>query len=210
MLQYNNKMSLVNNAIKYMGEEIVERYLAVMHSKYSTPFASIGSGNGYIESKNNYIKWILIDPNCNIETVFLHPDYKTVQELIEKRPELIGNTVLFLNWCLPGDSTYDYDAIILLQPVAVLVIHERCRDSSGGAGGIKFHEWYSNNDDDCLISETCTADIENDNYDLADDDFFSFNPYISWFHNKKMSIDKSDIKLKHIIHKKKEVWLFVK
>ena len=123
------------------------------------PIVSIGSGIGAIEyiANNKYnMDWICIDINNNpihfplsankyINQPLMKIDYNSFDELIKNDPSIVGNCILFLNWCLPNESTYDYDAIIKLKPKAVLSIYEVFNEANGCAGGQMFYDWTINN-----------------------------------------------------------------
>lgn len=140
-------MNTFNKAIKHFG---VDKILSTIHGFYSdnpdTPIVSVGSGLAQIEfeakQKMPSIEWICVDPNPmsfnNYVCVpFIEPHYRMTNNLINERPNLIGNCCLFLNWCEPNESTYDFEAIRVLKPKGILAIFEQL----GAAGGEKFHEW---------------------------------------------------------------------
>lgn len=104
---------------------------------------SVGSGTGRIEKMlmdNGVSDIICVDPDPqsfdNTEIV-IKPHYSTVNQLIIKHPELVGNCSLMLIWSTPVESTYDYDAIVKLQPNDIFIQYE----SIGAAGGNKLHKF---------------------------------------------------------------------
>lgn len=125
------------------------------------PIVSVGSGNQLVE---NHAGWTY--PGLNIITVdnfssnfckgLRVADYPTVEKLLEARPELVGNCVLLLIWPEPNKSTYDYEAVQLLNPLNVLILYERTlgpgpddmpllngepHEMTGASAGDLMHEW---------------------------------------------------------------------
>jgi hypothetical protein len=119
------------------------KYLNVFTDK---PIVSVGCGPGLYEAEtlklNPRLDFIMVDPDPrsfeNVEPK-LAIDAATVPDLIKTRPELVGKCVLLLIWPNPNESTYDYQAVELLNPVAVVTIYE----AKGAAGGDQFHCWLS-------------------------------------------------------------------
>jgi hypothetical protein len=150
---------LFNLGIKSFGYEKVATIINSFYNTYNVPIVSIGSGTGAIEyiTNNKYnMDWICIDINNNpihfppsankyINQPLMKIDYNSCDELIKNTPSIVENCVLFLNWCLPNNSTYDYEAIIKLKPKAVLSIYEVFYEANGCAGGIMFYDWTINN-----------------------------------------------------------------
>jgi hypothetical protein len=145
------KSSLYNTAIKSFGEDTIINIISSFYNTYKLPIVSVGSGLGLIEyithTINPDINFICVDPdpmnfpsdaNKYISKPFIQPQYNYVDDL---PPELINNCILFLNWCCPNESMYDYDAIIKLKPKAVLSIIEKFGGSDGCAGGSEFFIW---------------------------------------------------------------------
>jgi len=191
-----------NKGIGYLGIEIIDEYINYINNVYKLPFISIGSGNGFVENKNSLCNWICIDPNPlsylknNDDKIYKNPDYKTCEELISAKPEIIGNNVLFLNWCDPNDSTYDYDAIILLKPKAILVVHEICdNDDYGAAGGKKFNNLYKQ----MKVGEDKNYEIlyESNTYNDSFSDIL--DPYITWINETPNNLDSSNINIQRHI-----------
>lgn len=107
------------------------------------PIYSFGSGDGRIEKYYNDVfntkQIICVDPEpgkFNESTVVLKPEYSTVEELIEAKPELVGEAQALLIWVTPS-LNYDMDVILKLKPKKLLVLY----DGTGSAGSIKFHEY---------------------------------------------------------------------
>jgi hypothetical protein len=100
---------------------------------------------------------------------------------------------LFLNWCEPNDSTYDYEAIIKLKPVAVLSIYEIFRGQNGAAGGEMFFNWTKNNTDYHLKEEynLYANDNHSDNHynhsDYNDDNYEFMDVSISWWQSNSLN-----------------------
>ena len=113
------------------------------------PIIVVGSGNGTVEynlrHKYGVQNMILIDPapesfdSYPNNNEYLVPDYSTVEECLTKQPELKHNCIIFLPWSTPNDSTYDIDAINLLQPKGIVILFELV----GAAGGIALHCWLN-------------------------------------------------------------------
>jgi hypothetical protein len=151
---------LLNKGIKSFGYENVINIINSFYNKYNLPIVSIGSGIGtieYLSNKKYKINWICIDIDNNpihfpsyahkyITEPLMNINYNSCDELIKNNSSIIGNCVLFLNWCLPNESTYDYDAIIKLKPLAVLSIYEVYNNNNGCAGGEMFYNWTINSD----------------------------------------------------------------
>jgi len=146
------KKKEMNKAIKCFGSEVVMNNIKEFINQYpEIPFVSIGSGNGLFEKtiQDEFgIKIICIDPlpeSYSPKPVVLYPEYKTTNELIEKNPEIILNCIMLLNWCNPNESTYDYDAIKELKPIAFISIYETYCGSNGAGGGEKFYNFIKDN-----------------------------------------------------------------
>ena len=121
------------------GSGKLERVMQCCHSLYDNT-------NG--KTHNNNI--LCVDPNPHSflnqhePKIYLKPEFSTVQDLIDKLGMKAMGQILFLNWCEPNGSTYDYDAIIALQPSIIVSVFEIFDDESGAAGGEKFHAWKQN------------------------------------------------------------------
>jgi hypothetical protein len=157
---------LFNKGIKCYGYEKIITIINYIYNNYKLPIISVGSGTciieylsnkKYNEKYNKNMNWICIDSDNNplnfppqasyyLSRPLMNIDYNSSDELIQNNPSIVGNCILFLNWCLPNESTYDYDAIIKLKPLAVLSIYEVFNDDYGSAGGKKFYDWTINND----------------------------------------------------------------
>ncbi len=112
----------------------------------------------------------------------MQPDYKDVTELIKDKPDIIGNCILFLNWCNPNDSTYDYDAIIALKPLGILAIYEIYLDGPGCAGSYKFYNH--------MIKDSKYYNIKRSLHLLPyigedDDEYELMDIRATWFDNKE-------------------------
>lgn len=150
------KEMCVSKGVRSFGIDIVSCALEQLVQKYDVPVVSVGCGLAAIESltmdkMHGYRnKWILIDPEPLSYTfrrmpnkTFERIDYATVDDLVNTQPEIIGNCTLFLNWCIPNESTYDYEAIKKLNPQCILSIFEVFMGSNGSAGGKLFYKWFS-------------------------------------------------------------------
>jgi hypothetical protein len=171
MTQVIDSIYKFNKGIKSFGHNEVVQILRDFYYKYSAnnqfKIISIGSGSGSIEHYSK-LDWILVDPNPssfhnnNQEVILLQPHFSYVDELIENNPSIVGNCLLFLNWCDPNDSEYDYEAIIKLKPIAIMSIYETFEAGPGGAGGEKFILWTEENKDYQLVKHYSLAPYLND------------------------------------------------
>ena len=196
MDEVNNFDKLFNIGIKSFGYENVVNIISSFYNTYNLPIVSMGSGTGAIEylakKKNNDINWICVDndptmnfpPSANqyINQPLMNIDYNSCDQLIEEMPSIVNNCVLFLNWCEPNESTYDYEAIIKLKPIAVLSIYEIFGGQNGAAGGEMFYNWTYDNTDYRIKEEykLFADDYDNDNYEFM-------NVYISWWQSNSLN-----------------------
>ncbi len=177
-----------NKGIKSFGEVKIKQILKSFYERYNLPIVSIGSGSGSIEHyTKDSIKWILIDPQPESfhGSVIMEPNYSYLDELINTNPNIIGNCLLFLNWCYPNESEYDYEAIIKLQPIAICSIYEEFNSSNGAAGGEKFFQWTQTNTDYKMIEEH--------NLTPYDCDINNLNIMIKIWQNNKIPFENEDI-----------------
>jgi len=164
---------LFNVGIKSFGYENVIEFLA--------------------KKKTKDINWICIDINDNpldfptsanqyINKPLMKIDYNSCDQLINDNPDIVENCILFLNWCLPNDSYYDFEAIIKLKPIAVLSIYENFDGMSGAAGGEMFYNWIQNNTDYHLKEDN---KLYADMYHIDDDEIMDIR--ISWWQSIKLN-----------------------
>lgn len=142
----------LNLGLQSFGTDVVVNKIHTYYEQYKLPLISVGSGMGVIEHlvKTQYpsTSIICVDPNptewksVGRSEPFLAPHYPLVDDLLHEHKELVGNCVLLLNWCCPNNSDYDYNAVMQLQPVAILTLVEFFYGSNGAAGGKKFFEKY--------------------------------------------------------------------
>jgi hypothetical protein len=187
-----------NIGIKSYGYQNIINIIKDFNDHYNLNIISMGSGTGiieYLSTLNNNINWICIDIDNNpidfpstskefIQKPFMKIDYNSCQELIKNNPSIVGNCILFLNWCLPNDSTYDYDAIIQLKPIGILSIYEIFNDISGAAGGEMFFNWTQYNTDYNLKEEYY---LYADKYHADDDELMDIR--IGWWQSNKLDVD---------------------
>lgn len=96
----------------------------------ATNIISIGCGDGFVDRSTSIIKTyhdhfgseldiILIDPNPKYEV-----DFRTVEDLIEKRPNIVGKCSLLIIWpeYESDNDNYDINSIYKLRPRAVLTL----------------------------------------------------------------------------------------
>ena len=124
------------------------------HFKEGKKIISVGSGNAYFESimrkhvfdyKKLRLDIVCIDPDPlhftpnplqffsrnslsdNISTkkvVCIKPKFRSVNELIRRNSEIVGNCFLMLIW--PDQSAgYDIEAIRLLKPIGIFIIYKK-------------------------------------------------------------------------------------
>jgi hypothetical protein len=184
---YNN---LFNVGIKSFGANNVVDIINSFYNNYKLPIVSMGSGTGVIEylakKENEEINWICIDNDTTmnfpynasqyINEPLMKINHSSCDQLIENTPSIVGNCILFLNWCLPNNSTYDFEAIIKLKPIAILSIYEEFNGMSGSAGGEMFYHWTNHNTDYHLKEE---YSLYADKYHCDDDEIMDIR--ISWW-----------------------------
>ncbi len=181
-----------NKGIKSFGENKVKQILESFNKRYKKYIVSMGSGSGSIEHyTKDSIKWILIDPEPESfhGSVIMEPNYKYLDELINSNPSIIGNCLLFLNWCEPNDNAYDYEAIIKLQPIAICSIYEEYESSYGAAGSEKFYNWT-------LLNQHDDSDykmIEEHYLSPHDYDMDNLNIMIKIWQSNKIPFENEDI-----------------
>ena len=124
--------TLVSNINSFMDPEV--------------PIYSFGSGDGRVEKYYNdqfdRQQIVCVEPEpgeFNRSTVVLEPKYSTVEELIEAKPELVGEAQALLIWVTPS-LNYDMDVIKKLKPKKLLILY----DGSGSAGSNDFHDYLGN------------------------------------------------------------------
>ena len=202
----NDFEKLFNVGIKSFGYNNVIDVINYFYDKYKLPIVSMGSGTGIIEflakKNNNNIDWICIDNDISmnfpanasqyIDKPLMNIDYNSCNELIINKPEIINNCILFLNWCLPNNSTYDFEAIINLKPIAVLSIYELFNGENGAAGGEMFFNWTQNNTDYHLKEE---YQLYSNWDDDDDDDYELMDVRISWWQLNSLN-DFDDVIIK--------------
>jgi hypothetical protein len=156
-----------NNGIESFGPNEVTQILRNFYYKYSDSdkfkLVSIGSGSASIEHYSK-LDWILVDPNPSEfhGSFIMKPDFSYVDDLINSNPSIVGNCLLFLNWCCPNDSEYDYEAIIKLKPKAIMSIYEMFEGGSGAAGGHNFFLWTEETKDYQLVEQYALEPYKDD------------------------------------------------
>jgi hypothetical protein len=145
----------LNNGLKSFGVDYMVKELSAFCESYpSLPVVSVGSGNGYLESLLPDKEWVLVDPaplafyTARDGTVhsklYMKPSYRFTRDLINARPEIAGGgdrCLLLLNWPNHGQThAYDLEAILLLKPRAVFIVHE----ISGSAGSKQLNDFVKN------------------------------------------------------------------
>jgi hypothetical protein len=143
-----------NQAMDSFGIDFTLTALHTFLSAYpGSAQVSVGSGNAVLEY--SYAKRftgsketiICVDPeplsynSRSLKTPFQNPKYRNVTELLSAEPKCKNNCVLILNWALPDESMYDFDAVTELNPQGFFTTVEYWRGGHGCAGGRRFHEF---------------------------------------------------------------------
>lgn len=155
--------TLYNRGIEILGDNVVRSVLDTASKYYKgISFVSVGSGSAMIEHTLPDIDWILVDPEPESfmrpgEVPYMMPHYKYTRDI--DRTDIVGNCVVFLNWCDPSEPTgYDLQAIRLLDPIAIIVVMEVC-EPDGAAGTKDFHQWRRNQRYYSMV-HSVTLDVE--------------------------------------------------
>ena len=162
-LFHSNLDKYVNKCVRSFDVDLVTDIIQRMAETYPGKLiVSIGSGNAALEAyaQNETTRFICIDPNplsYSPGPLHIEPDYDNVENLIKSRPDLVENCLLLLNWCDPNESSYDYDAIQALKPLAILSLYEVCYGGNGAAGSKLFYDWTQNCSDYILVESYCFA-----------------------------------------------------
>jgi hypothetical protein len=176
-----------NKGIKSFGTTKVKNILISFYKRYNLPIISIGSGSGSIEHYSELKDYILIDPNPTSFSgiIIIEPHFPYVDNLIEYKPSIIGNCIVFLNWCEPNNNNYDYEAIIKLKPIAICSIYEEYKGGYGAAGSECFFTWTQTNKDYLVIEEHYLTP--------HDDDMDNMDIRIKIWQNKNLPFENEDI-----------------
>jgi hypothetical protein len=149
--EWNEKIPF--NAVKECCDRI---FTLTTEEEKIPPIISVGSGNGKLEKyliENDYPNIICIDPKVfshNVDKILhIKPEYDNVDEIIVKKPEVVGNCFLMIIYPSQEgtpDSGYDIEAIRKLNPRRILVLYENI-GYSGSYELIKFldnpgKEWF--------------------------------------------------------------------
>jgi hypothetical protein len=158
---------MTNMCIQSYGIEESIKIVATFCLSYTDggrppPIISVGSGTAELEylvqtATSNKIEWICVDPNPTSfilqgKKIFIEPAYKYVDDLVRSRPDVVGKCLLFLNWCSPGNSEYDMEAVKLLQPAAILTTIDFHNGGAGAAGGFLFHSFLKSKSYNTMFS----------------------------------------------------------
>lgn len=123
--------------------------LGYMTDLTDAPVVSVGSGSGYVEAqcleRIPGLQIVLVDPVDPEENTFSpvpehlskKPSYCYVEDLVADNPDIVGECHLFLNWSLPNNDFYDYESILALKPLSIII----CCEVSGSAGSKKLLAW---------------------------------------------------------------------
>lgn len=135
---------------------------------------SVGSGCGGIETLvfdgNGFIG---VDPDpamgCENYEIFHPPEFKTVNHLVEKKPEVVGDCSLWLMWpnnscifcekgvCVPimHHQAYDFDAIQALKPKTIVMLVSLKEKTSGSK---ELKDFVTNwKDTEYVLNFTCSS-----------------------------------------------------
>jgi len=123
--------------IRHLKEYIKIIYPLFTRNNANRTIISVGSGDGRRE-KQLLEKFgtpiIGIDPIIDKDIKFYQkPEYKNIEELINKKQNIIANCDIILFWPSPNDTgnDYDYKAIKDLQPTQIFIVYASCGASGG-------------------------------------------------------------------------------
>lgn len=156
-----------NPAVKRIGVQNVLNRIKALDDFCNLPIISVGSGDGSLEIlyDNIYSRNIICidpDPQSYFQwdkhfRIYKPPKERYVENYIKKHPDIIEHCVLLLNWCLPNDSTYDWEAICDLKPCGVASIYETFMGENGAAGGEQFYYKFIRGHPDYVNVHTVSA-----------------------------------------------------
>ena len=132
----------LNPALQIIGLNVLKQYFLKIRSISNDLIISIGSGNGYIErhiEKELETTILCVDPMRieSVQDMYKASNFNYINDLLEDYPNLINNSITFINWSFPNDSTYDYDALAKLSSDNVLIVCE----TTGSGGGKVLLTW---------------------------------------------------------------------
>ena len=115
---------------------------------YITGRSDVMDKGYYKDTFRNIVIYLAFDRDTH-KHLFHRPDYKTIDDLISSKIELINSHLLII-WSSPNESTYDYDSIHLIKPKKITIVYEY----TGSAGGEKLIKWINdlNNTKHIIIS----------------------------------------------------------
>ena len=97
----------------------------------------VGSGDGFVDRRIIEAYRDHFGSTLNITLVDINPkyevDFRTIDDLIAKRQNVVGNCCLLIIWPDPHKGGYDIDSVRKLQPQAVLTLYET-NGISGSSG----------------------------------------------------------------------------
>ena len=165
-------------AIARIGRDKAEEFFEIFTRFNSDPVVSVGSGEcgfethlelKHAESTREILKILCVDPdptshynNPILFPMTRHPDYPLVKDLIEDKPDLIGNCNLILNWPSPNNdgNSYDIKAILDLNPKMVFLLFE----ATGSSGSPDLLNWIVNS---VKGKDSNDQDVIGEGYDMA-------------------------------------------
>lgn len=189
-----------NKAVRCFGLSLIMDYLQQAAGHYRVPVVSVGSGNGLVERDlenavvcaNTGLRPTVycVDPDPESylgPPVFKQPDAASTTALLGQHPELVGNCILFLNWPEPNGCTWDMEAVVALQPQAIIAVIERFGNSYGAAGGELLHRFLYDSEDQtyAMVMETKT-DLDAD-----------LDPIVIWKHRSDLA--KPEVSLPDVV-----------
>jgi hypothetical protein len=133
-------LGIINIDVKN-GRRYLFQYYDEMQCN-GAPCVSVGSGRGTTEYGLDP-EIICVDPSphsyqMESSTKGIDPHYPYVKNLIDIRPEIVGECNLFLNWPYPDTrGRYDIEAISLLKPRRIFLVIE----TTGGSGSDALLSW---------------------------------------------------------------------
>ncbi|NBX75089.1 MAG: hypothetical protein EBQ92_00845 [Proteobacteria bacterium] len=189
-----------SNGVRLLGLPIVIAYIFLLHfaTERKHTIVSVGSGRGELELFLRKLGFdvITVDPDpssyAGKKPTVCTPDYPTVDDLFNGKPELQNNCLMLINWAPPCnpqnvDNSFDRQAIKIMKPIGLIVVHERYPDGTGDMGGgaagsFEFHEWFTDIKRDQRIYFEVASSVTNPNARGVRHDL---NPQVSMIVNSK-------------------------
>lgn len=164
--------NIENPTYQAIGEKKVSEIFQDFLKMNDHPVVSVGSGIGWFEKlmETKYdMNIICVDPhptsnynksifeNATKSDLPMHmPDFRTCDDLLLAKPDLIGNCKLLLIYPTPdgGGQDYDFSAIQQIQPSSIFLLV----DVSGSAGGEKLLTYLNRGVENDIWCSLCEND----------------------------------------------------